>query len=98
MYPALSSSTASTWTSTNSNNARSTVKCSTSNGHKADRSNANNQDGVAELNASQLNCVEAGWNHVGKDAGVNYLGSGDYVNIPRVEWGVGMGLWQGVLY
>ena len=22
---------------------------------------------------------------------VNYLGSGDYINIPRVEWGVGMG-------
>ncbi|MEB3090130.1 NAD(P)-dependent alcohol dehydrogenase, partial [Parvimonas sp. M20] len=22
---------------------------------------------------------------------VNYLGSGTYVNIPRIEWGVGMG-------
>lgn len=27
----------------------------------------------------------------GKIGSVNYLGSGDYINIPRVEWGVGMG-------
>ncbi|MCR5667110.1 MAG: zinc-binding dehydrogenase [Eubacterium sp.] len=27
----------------------------------------------------------------GKIGSVNYLGSGDYVNIPRVEWGCGMG-------
>ena len=27
----------------------------------------------------------------GKIGNVNYLGSGDYINIPRVEWGVGMG-------
>ncbi len=27
----------------------------------------------------------------GKIGNVNYLGSGDYVTIPRVEWGVGMG-------
>ena len=27
----------------------------------------------------------------GKIGSVNYLGSGDYVKIPRVEWGVGMG-------
>ena len=27
----------------------------------------------------------------GKIGNVNYLGSGTYVNIPRVEWGVGMG-------
>lgn len=27
----------------------------------------------------------------GKIGNVNYLGSGQYVNIPRVEWGVGMG-------
>lgn len=27
----------------------------------------------------------------GKLANVNYLGTGTYVNIPRVEWGVGMG-------
>ena len=27
----------------------------------------------------------------GKIGNVNYLGSGEYINIPRVEWGVGMG-------
>ena len=27
----------------------------------------------------------------GKIGNVNYLGSGDFINIPRVEWGVGMG-------
>ena len=27
----------------------------------------------------------------GKIGSVNYLGSGDTINIPRVEWGVGMG-------
>ena len=27
----------------------------------------------------------------GKIGNVNYLGKGDYINIPRVEWGVGMG-------
>lgn len=27
----------------------------------------------------------------GKIGNVNYLGSGDYITIPRVEWGVGMG-------
>jgi threonine dehydrogenase-like Zn-dependent dehydrogenase len=27
----------------------------------------------------------------GKIGNVNYLGSGDYVTIPRVEWGCGMG-------
>ena len=27
----------------------------------------------------------------GKIGNVNYLGRGDYINIPRVEWGVGMG-------
>ncbi|HEY9574425.1 MAG TPA: NAD(P)-dependent alcohol dehydrogenase [Lachnospiraceae bacterium] len=27
----------------------------------------------------------------GKIGNVNYLGSGDYINIPRAEWGVGMG-------
>lgn len=27
----------------------------------------------------------------GKIGSVNYLGSGDYIRIPRVEWGVGMG-------
>lgn len=34
-----------------------------------------------------IKSVKAG----GKIANVNYLGSGDYINIPRVEWGVGMG-------
>lgn len=27
----------------------------------------------------------------GRIGNVNYLGSGDYVRIPRVEWGCGMG-------
>ena len=27
----------------------------------------------------------------GKIGNVNYLGSGEYITIPRVEWGVGMG-------
>ena len=27
----------------------------------------------------------------GKISNINYLGEGDYVKIPRVEWGVGMG-------
>ena len=27
----------------------------------------------------------------GKIGNVNYLGKGDYIQIPRVEWGVGMG-------
>jgi threonine dehydrogenase-like Zn-dependent dehydrogenase len=27
----------------------------------------------------------------GRIGNVNYLGSGEYINIPRVEWGVGMG-------
>lgn len=27
----------------------------------------------------------------GKIGNVNYLGSGTYINIPRAEWGVGMG-------
>ncbi len=35
-----------------------------------------------------VKCLKPG----GKIGNVNYLGSGDYVNIPRVEWGVGMGL------
>lgn len=34
-----------------------------------------------------IKCLKAG----GKIGNVNYLGSGQYVNIPRVEWGVGMG-------
>lgn len=34
-----------------------------------------------------VKCLKAG----GKIGDVNYLGSGTYINIPRVEWGVGMG-------
>lgn len=34
-----------------------------------------------------VKCLKAG----GKIGNVNYLGKGDYVTIPRVEWGVGMG-------
>ncbi|MDN4752956.1 NAD(P)-dependent alcohol dehydrogenase [Porphyromonadaceae bacterium W3.11] len=34
-----------------------------------------------------IKCLKPG----GKIGNVNYLGSGEYVNIPRVEWGVGMG-------
>ena len=34
-----------------------------------------------------IKCLKPG----GKIGNVNYLGEGDYVNIPRVEWGVGMG-------
>lgn len=34
-----------------------------------------------------VKCLKPG----GKIGNVNYLGSGDYIDIPRVEWGVGMG-------
>ncbi|MFV0527420.1 MAG: NAD(P)-dependent alcohol dehydrogenase [Lachnospiraceae bacterium] len=34
-----------------------------------------------------VKCLKAG----GKIGNVNYLGEGTYINIPRVEWGVGMG-------
>ena len=34
-----------------------------------------------------VNCLKPG----GKIGSVNYLGDGDYVTIPRVAWGVGMG-------
>ena len=34
-----------------------------------------------------VKCLKPG----GKIGNVNYLGSGDFVSIPRVEWGVGMG-------
>ncbi len=34
-----------------------------------------------------IKCLKPG----GKIGNVNYLGSGDYIRIPRVEWGVGMG-------
>ena len=34
-----------------------------------------------------MKCLKPG----GKIGNVNYLGKGDYIDIPRVEWGVGMG-------
>lgn len=34
-----------------------------------------------------IKCLKPG----GRIGNINYLGSGDYVKIPRVEWGVGMG-------
>ena len=43
--------------------------------------------GGVETFESAFKALKAG----GKIGNVNYLGSGDYINIPRVEWGVGMG-------
>lgn len=43
--------------------------------------------GGVETFESCIKAVKPG----GKIGSVNYLGSGDYINIPRVEWGVGMG-------
>lgn len=43
--------------------------------------------GGNETFAEAVKCLKPG----GKIGNVNYLGSGDYINIPRVEWGVGMG-------
>ncbi len=43
--------------------------------------------GGVETFESAVKCLKAG----GKIGNVNYLGSGDYVTIPRAEWGVGMG-------
>ena len=37
--------------------------------------------------ATCVKCLKPG----GKIGNVNYLGKGDYIDIPRVEWGVGMG-------
>lgn len=37
--------------------------------------------------ADVIKCLKPG----GKIGNVNYLGSGDSISIPRVEWGVGMG-------
>lgn len=42
---------------------------------------------VSETFEPVIKCLKPG----GKIGNVNYLGSGEYVNIPRVEWGVGMG-------
>lgn len=43
--------------------------------------------GAVDTFAEAVECLKPG----GKIGNVNYLGSGDYVKIPRVEWGVGMG-------
>ena len=43
--------------------------------------------GGCETFESAIKCLKPG----GKIGNVNYLGSGTYVTIPRVEWGVGMG-------
>lgn len=43
--------------------------------------------GGVETFEPAIKCLKAG----GKIGNVNYLGSGEYINIPRVEWGVGMG-------
>ena len=43
--------------------------------------------GECETFESAVKCLKPG----GKIGNVNYLGSGTYVTIPRVEWGVGMG-------
>ncbi len=43
--------------------------------------------GGNETFESAVKCLKAG----GNIGNVNYLGSGDYISIPRVEWGVGMG-------
>lgn len=43
--------------------------------------------GECETFEQAVDCLKPG----GKIGNVNYLGSGQYINIPRVEWGVGMG-------
>jgi threonine dehydrogenase-like Zn-dependent dehydrogenase len=43
--------------------------------------------GTVDTFDSAVRCLKPG----GKIGNVNYLGSGDYINIPRPEWGVGMG-------
>jgi threonine dehydrogenase-like Zn-dependent dehydrogenase len=43
--------------------------------------------GDVDTFASVVKCLKPG----GKIGNVNYLGSGDVISIPRVEWGVGMG-------
>lgn len=43
--------------------------------------------GSVDTFAEAIKCLKPG----GKIGNVNYLGSGEYVKIPRVEWGVGMG-------
>lgn len=43
--------------------------------------------GTVDTFSEAVKCLKPG----GKIGNVNYLGSGDYVKIPRVEWGAGMG-------
>ncbi len=43
--------------------------------------------GGVDTFSEAIKCLKPG----GKIGNVNYLGSGEYVKIPRVEWGVGMG-------
>lgn len=43
--------------------------------------------GECETFEEAVKCLKPG----GKIGNVNYLGSGQYINIPRTEWGVGMG-------
>ena len=43
--------------------------------------------GGCETFESAIKCLKPG----GKIGNVNYLGEGDYIKIPRVEWGCGMG-------
>lgn len=43
--------------------------------------------GECETFEQAVDCLKPG----GKIENVNYLGSGQYINIPRTEWGVGMG-------
>lgn len=43
--------------------------------------------GTVDTFAEAVECLKPG----GKIGNVNYLGSGDFVKIPRAEWGVGMG-------
>jgi threonine dehydrogenase-like Zn-dependent dehydrogenase len=43
--------------------------------------------GSVETFSEAVKCLKPG----GKIGNVNYLGSGDIIDIPRVEWGVGMG-------
>ena len=43
--------------------------------------------GTVDTFGSAVKCLKPG----GKIGSVNYLGCGDTINIPRIEWGVGMG-------
>ena len=58
-------------TGTDSQDAGGAAQGSTGHAHQADRADADNQDGITELNIGQLNAVEAGGHHVGEHAGVD---------------------------